>query len=272
MEIELNCMTDSKMHSSMTLNVLLLAAGMGTRLRPLTNSMPKCMVPIMGRPLMDYWIELLFSKEIEAPVGPIGTVFINTHYLPESVDQYVKTSAHSDKLSTIHEEALLGTAGTFVKLISRLKGHDLLLAHADNLTLFDVNAFVHKHHNRPTGCIASMMTFKTDDPRSCGIVELDAQDVAVAFHEKLENPPGNLANAAVFLFSPEAIETIELMSKNKNLFDVSLDIVPSLLGKMATFQNKIYHRDIGNAHSLAQAEKEFPSVYQAFKQQTQLLH
>ena len=272
MEIELNCMADFKMHINMTLNVLLLAAGMGTRLRPLTNTMPKCMVPIMGRPLLDYWIELLFSKEIEAPVGPIGTVFINTHYLPESVDQYVKTCAHSDRLSTIHEEALLGTAGTFVKLISRLKGQDLLLAHADNLTLFDVNAFVHKHHNRPTGCIASMMTFETDDPRSCGIVELDAQDVAVAFHEKLENPPGNLANAAVFLFSPEAIETIELMSKNKNLFDVSLDIVPSLLGKMATFQNKIYHRDIGNTHSLAQAEKEFPSVYQAFKQQTQLLH
>ena len=272
MEIDLNCMTDFKMHTNMSLNVLLLAAGMGTRLRPLTNTMPKCMVPIMGRPLLDYWIELLFSKEIKAPVGPIGTVFINTHYLPESVDQYVKTCAHSDRLSTIHEEALLGTAGTFVKLISRLKGQDLLLAHADNLTLFDVNAFVHKHHNRPTGCIASMMTFETDDPQSCGIVELDAQDVAVAFHEKLENPPGNLANAAVFLFSPEAIETIELMSKNKNLFDVSLDIVPSLLGKMATFQNKIYHRDIGNTHSLAQAEKEFPSVYQAFKQQTPLLH
>ena len=259
----------------MSLNVLLLAAGMGTRLRPITDTVPKCMVPIMGRPLLDYWVELLFSKRIEAPLGPIcpiGKVFINTHYLPASVDAYVNASIHLDQMCTVHEDVLLGTAGTLVKLLSKFKGHDLLLAHADNLTLFDVNAFVAKHHNRPAGCIASMMTFETDDPQSCGIVELDAQDVAVAFHEKVHNPPGNLANAAVFIFSPEAIDTIENMSKNKQLFDVSIDIVPSLLGKMATFQNKIYHRDIGNMHSLVQAEKEFPSIYKDFKLQTQLLH
>ena len=256
----------------MTLNVLLLAAGMGTRLRPITDTVPKCMVPIMGRPLLDYWIELLFSKRIEAPVGPIGKVFINTHYLPASVDAYVNASAHLDQMCTIHEDVLIGTAGTLVKLISKFRGHDLLLVHADNLTLFDVDEFVTKHHNRPVGCIASMMTFETDDPQSCGIVELDPQGVAVAFHEKVQNPPGNLANAAVYLFSPEAIDTIENMSKNKQLFDVSIDIVPSLLGKMATFHNKVYHRDIGNTHSLAQAEKGFPSVYQDFKQQTQSLH
>ena len=260
------------MFIKMTLNVLLLAAGIGTRLRPITDTVPKCMVPIMGRPLLGYWIELLFSKKIKAPVGPINKVFINTHYLAESVNKYVNTSAHLDKLSTIHEEVLLGTAGTLVKHISKFKGHDLLLAHADNLTLFDVNAFVAKHQNRPANCIATMMTFKTDDPQSCGIVELDSQGLALSFHEKVQNPPGNLANAAVFLFSSEAIETIERMSLNIELFDVSLDIVPSFLGKMSTYQNSIYHRDIGNTLSLAEAEKEFPRIYQAFKQQPELLH
>ncbi len=256
----------------MSLNVLLLAAGMGTRLRPITNTVPKCMVPIMGRPLLDYWIELLFSKKIEAPLGPIDKVLINTHYLPKSVDAYVKSSAYSDMLCTVYEEVLLGTAGTLAKLISEFKGSHLLLAHADNLTLFDVNAFVARHHNRPSGCIASMMTFETDDPKSCGIVELDELGVVIAFHEKVHNPPSNLANAAVYIFSPEAIDTIENMSKKKQLFDVSLDIVPSFLGKMATFQNKIYHRDIGSIHSLAHAEKGFPSVYEDFKKQSQILH
>jgi mannose-1-phosphate guanylyltransferase len=253
------------------LNVLLLSAGMGTRLRPITDTLPKCMVPVMDRPLLDYWLELLFSKRIEAPVGPIGKVFINTHYLPQFVNAYVNSSAHLDQICTVHEDDLLGTAGTLVNLISKFKGHDLLLAHADNLTLFDVNAFVAKHHNRPVGCIATMMTFETDDPQSCGIVELDEQDIAVTFHEKVQNPPGNLANAAVFLFSSEAIQTIECMSLNIELFDVSLDIVPSFIGKMLTFKNKIYHRDIGNVVSLAQAEKEFPNVYHAFKQQTQFI-
>lgn len=254
----------------MTMNVLLLAAGMGSRLRPITNTVPKCMVPIMGRPLLDYWMELLFSQPIDSPIGPLGNIFLNTHYLPSPVNAYVNASQHRNRLSLFHEENLLGTAGTLVKLLPNFKGHDLLVAHADNLTLFDVNAFADKHLKRPSGCVACMMTFETDDPQSCGIVELGSNDVALAFHEKVKHPPGNLANAAVFLFSAEALDTIEALSKSSPLFDLSLDVVPLLLGKMTTFQNEVYHRDIGNIDSLDRAEKEFPSVYQAFKQQTQL--
>ena len=252
----------------MTLNVLLLAAGMGTRLRPITHTVPKCMVPILGRPLLDYWIELLCYQEIAAPIGPLGKIFINTHYLPQSVIDYVNASPHLDKLCTRHEVNLMGTAGTMLSLISHFKGHPLLVAHADNLTLFDVNAFVTKYLKRPAACVATMMTFETDDPKSCGIVELDANDIAVGFHEKVENPPGNLANAAVFLFSAEALNVIETLSKEKNLCDISLDLLPNLIGKMNTFQNKVYHRDIGNTQSLLKAEEEFPIAYQAFKLQT----
>lgn len=252
----------------MTLNVLLLAAGMGTRLRPITQTVPKCMVPILGRPLLDYWIELLCSQEIAAPIGPLSKIFINTHYLPQSVVDYVNASPHQDMLCTCHEVELMGTAGTMLSLISHFKGYPLLVAHADNLTLFDVNAFVDKYLKRPAGCIATMMTFETDDPKSCGIVDLDAKDIAVGFHEKVENPPGNLANAAVFLFSSEALNVIETLSKEKNLCDISLDLLPNLIGKMNTFQNKIYHRDIGNTQSLLKAEEEFPIAYQSFKLQT----
>lgn len=253
----------------MTLHVLLLAAGMGTRLRPITKTVPKCMVPILGRPLLDYWIELLCTEEITEPIGPLGKIFINTHYLPNSVNDYVNASPQLDKLCTCHENELMGTAGTLLNLISHFKGHTLLLAHADNLTLFDVNAFVASHQKRPATCTATMMTFETDDPKSCGIVELNLEDIAIGFHEKVENPPGNLANAAVFLFSPEALIAIEALSKEKPLFDISLDLIPNLLGKMNTFQNKIYHRDIGNTQSLLRAEEEFPIAYQSFKLQTQ---
>ena len=139
----------------MTLHVLLLAAGMGTRLRPITNTVPKCMVPILGRPLLDYWIELLCTEKITEPIGPLGKIFINTHYLPNSVNDYVNASPQLDKLCTSHENELMGTAGTLLKLISHFKGHTLLLAHADNLTLFDVNAFVASHQKRPATCTAT---------------------------------------------------------------------------------------------------------------------
>ena len=117
-----------------------------------------------------------------------------------------------------------------------------------------------------------MMTFETDDPKTCGIIELNANDIAVGFHEKVENPPGNLANAAVFLFSAQALNVIETLSIEKTLRDISLDIIPNLIGKMNTFQNKIYHRDIGNTQSLLKAEKEFPIAYKSFKIQTHLFN
>jgi mannose-1-phosphate guanylyltransferase len=76
-------------------------------------------------------------------------------------------------------------------------------------------------------------------------------------HEKVANPPGNLANAAVYLFDPSVFGIIE--STYDNVFDISLDIVPMLYGKLTTFLNTIYHRDIGTLESLAAANAEFES-------------
>ncbi len=60
-----------------------------------------------------------------------------------------------------------------------------------------------------------MLGFRTDDPRSCGILELDDRDTVVAFHEKVENPPGNLANGAVYIFEPEVIDDIAGLGKSR---------------------------------------------------------
>ena len=240
------------------MKVLLLAAGMGSRLRPITDSIPKCMVPIAGRPLLDYWIELL-------RVHPaISEIIINTHYLPEPVRDYVASSSFKDRIRLIHEEKLLGTGGTLLSAMDKLIGNDVLVAHADNLTLFDLNAFINTHQSRPDGCVATMMSFDTDYPSSCGILELDNQGVVIGFHEKVPEPPGKLANAAVFIFSNAALAIIMGLKKH-GVAEVSVDFIPTLLCKMATFHNDIYHRDIGTPESLAAAEREFPEIYRAFK-------
>ena len=102
-----------------------------------------------------------------------------------------------------------------------------------------------------------MMTFDTDAPQSCGIVEEQA-GVVVAFHEKVANPPGTRANAAVYIFEPEVLDF--LASLGKPVIDLSTEVLPHFLGRIHTFHNTWYHRDIGTLASLALAEREFPGL------------
>jgi mannose-1-phosphate guanylyltransferase len=245
------------------MNVLLLAAGMGTRLQPVTHSVPKCMVPIAGRPLLSYWLELLLDTRAA------DSVVINTHYLSGVVEKYCSTSEHSERIKLSHEPTLLGTGGTLLRHSSALRGSDLLVAHADNLTLFNPVDFLARHADRPSRCLLTMMTFQTDSPQSCGIVELDSDGVVQAFHEKVSNPPSNLANAAVFIFSSEALDLITSLFpktlKDDDTLDISLHFIPRLLGRIYTFHNLIYHRDIGDLRSLGAANSEFPANYSNFR-------
>lgn len=239
------------------MNVLLLAAGFGTRLKPITDSIPKCMVSVLNRPVLDYWLELLENcKEI-------NKIFINTHYLPVPVRDFVRTSRLQKKIELVHEEQLLGTGGTLLSLKNRLDGQDILVAHADNLTLFRIDDFIERHRRRPVGCVGTMMTFDTDSPESCGIVNLDKDGIVCEFFEKVKEPPGNLANAAVFILSSVAVDIISVLDQKKPI-DISVDCMQHLTGKLITFHNDVYHRDIGTPESLATAREEFPTVYKKF--------
>jgi mannose-1-phosphate guanylyltransferase len=100
-----------------------------------------------------------------------------------------------------------------------------------------------------------MMTFETDDPRNCGIVEEDTRGLVTAFHEKVTHPPGNRANAAVYIFQPAVIDFLATLGKET--IDLSTEVIPRYLGRMCTFHNSDYHRDIGTSDSLARAEREF---------------
>ncbi len=230
------------------MRALLLAAGLGTRLRPLTDRVPKCLVPIRGKPLLAYWLDLILA-------GPIERVLVNTHYLPGVVRDFVAQSRWRDRITLVHEETLLGTGGTVLRNRDFFGGQSFLVAHADNLTRFDPAAFVRRHIERPKGVEITMMTFDTDAPQTCGIVELDARGVVTAFHEKSLNPPGTQANAAVYIFEPSVVAFLEGLGKE--VIDLSTEVIPHFLGRICTFQNHDYHRDIGNLESLRKAESEF---------------
>ncbi|NWH04966.1 nucleotidyltransferase family protein [Desulfobacter latus] len=230
------------------MKALLLSAGYGTRLRPLTYSTPKCLVTIKGKPLMAYWLEM-FDK------ANITPVLINLHYLPDVVTSYIAQSPYKGIIKTVYEKELLGTGGTLLKNRSFFQGEPVFMAHGDNLSVFDMNQFIKTHNQRPDGCEVTMMTFETDHPSSCGIVELKKNGVVCGFHEKVQNPPGKLANGAVYIIEPSVLDFLDSLGKEQ--IDFSTEVLSKYLGKIYTFHNDKYHRDIGTPESYEKAIKGF---------------
>jgi len=233
------------------MRVLLLAAGLGTRLRPITDTLPKCLVPIGGKPLLQIWLERLN----EAGFGPF---LINTHYLHEQVEEFIEKSAFRDQITLVHEPEMLGTAGTLINNVKFFQGNDGMVLHADNYCLADLGEFRKAHQNRPVGCEITMMTFETDDPKLCGIVELDEKGIVVGFHEKIDTPPGNLANGAVYIFSKNLLKKLPFdLTEPK---DISADIIPQNMGKVATFFTLDAFIDVGNPEALVRANSIHTSL------------
>jgi mannose-1-phosphate guanylyltransferase len=230
---------------------LLLAAGLGTRLRPICDYLPKCLVPIHGRPLLDYWLESLFAHNV-------SEVMINTHYLAPLVVEFLERSGWRDRVRISHEETLLGTGGTILRHRAFLGNEPFLVAHADNLTDFDSTAFVARHADRPSGIEMTMMLFEAPEPSSAGIVELDQYGVVVGFHEKVPSPPGKLGNAAVYMMDPSVVELMAGFGKTD--IDFSTEVIPQLMGRISTWKNSTYHRDIGTIESWTEAHRDFPPI------------
>ncbi|MDD2894888.1 MAG: nucleotidyltransferase family protein [Aliarcobacter sp.] len=227
------------------MKALLLSAGLGTRLRPLTDTMPKCLVPINGKPLLQIWLENLTKCGVKE-------FLINTHYLREQVEEFVNNSIFKERITLIYEEELLHTGGTLLKNKNFFtENESFLLVHADNYSICDFAEFINIH-KKYKDCPITMMLFKTDNPKSCGIVELNKENIAIAFHEKVEYPPSDLANGAVYICKYEIFEYLENL--NKEFIDFSNEVIPNYLGKISTYLNEIYHRDIGTIESYKKAQ------------------
>lgn len=226
------------------MKAILLAAGFGTRLQPLTLTTPKCLVLIGGKPLLKIWLEGLVA-------AGFNDILINTHYLSEQVTNFIKKSEFENIVTLVHEPELLGTLGTLKANQAFWQEEDVLIAHADNLCLCDWSLFVDAFDNRPSNCLATMMLFETDTPESCGIVELDEKQRVIAFHEKVAKPPSNLANAAIYIFDKSLKN--QIVSLNCQGADISLHLLPCYIGEINGWLTNGYLRDIGSLKSLNKA-------------------
>ena len=204
------------------MKAFLLAAGLGTRLRPYTDAMPKCLVPLSGRPLLEIWLELLGSHGVT-------DVLVNTHHLPGQVREFAARWQGAARLHLVHEPELLGSAGTLVRNWDFARGGEsVLVCNADNLTDIDITALGRFHQGH--GAAISLALFRPANPSECGIVELGAGGRIVSFEEKPAQPRSPLANGGIYMMRTAAIEP--RLPRASTPVDIGRHLLPACLDSM----------------------------------------
>jgi mannose-1-phosphate guanylyltransferase len=227
------------------MKVFLLAAGLGTRLGSITDTTPKCLVDVGGRPMLDIWLDTLAKAGIQE-------VMVNTHHLAGLVAAHVADRMSSPVVRLSHEPVLLGSAGTLLANRDFVADDDMfLVANADNLTDFDLGVLIDAH--RAGATIATLSVFRAPRPSECGIVEV-ADGSVIGFVEKPANPPGDLANAGMYAFHPSVLDEIpEPLPR-----DIGFDLLPRLVGRArAVALDDCYFLDIGTTAALERARDEW---------------
>ena len=223
------------------MKALLLAAGYGKRLMPLTKNLPKCLVEINGVTMLDFWINKM--KKIG-----IKDIIINTHYFSELVEKHLIKYNDSDIIiTTVFEKKLCGTAGTLINNYPLYKSSDIIMVHVDNYMEESLNNFIYYNNNKNDQTLMSMLTFNTEKPQFSGIVKTK-NNILIDYFEKLPSSHGNIANAAVYILSKEILLLIK--ENFSNSFDFAKEIIPSFLNKIYCYHTNKYFIDIGDINSL----------------------
>ena len=229
------------------MKAFLLAGGVGSRLRPITDAIPKCMVAIDGRPLLDIWFDAFAAAGVDE-------VLVNLHHLPDVVRSHIGARTGLPAVRTFFEPQLLGSAGTLVANRRWLDGEEMFLAcYADNLTDFDLRSLIGEH--REYDPIATLAVFHSDNPSAGGVVEVDASGTVAGFVEKPSEPVSDLVNAGMYAFHPRVLEEIEGPLPR----DIGYHLLPRLAGRARAIPVEGYFRDIGTVDACRRAQQEWPA-------------
>jgi mannose-1-phosphate guanylyltransferase/mannose-1-phosphate guanylyltransferase/phosphomannomutase len=219
------------------MKAMVLAAGLGTRLQPLTFEVPKPMVPVLDRPVMAHIVRLLERQGFDR-------VIANLHWFPDTIRGYF-----GDRIEYRYEEELLGTAGG-VRNVRDFFGDDLVvIVSGDALTDLDVGALVARH--REAGGVATLTVKKVPDTSEYGVVIHDPAGRVQGFQEKPDPAEAlsDLGNCGIYCFSPEIFDYFP----KEPFADWAQDVFPELLAHdVPFFVHEIddYWNDVGSLDEL----------------------
>jgi NDP-sugar pyrophosphorylase family protein len=220
------------------MKAMILAAGLGTRLRPLTEEISKPMVPIVNRPVMEHIVDLLAKHGFT-------DLYVNLHYHPDVIKRHFGDGEQWGlSITYSFEEELLGTAGGVKKLEEKLGGDTFLVISGDALTDLDLTALLtfHKTH----GCIATLVITPVSDPSKYGVVITDEEGRITGFQEKpsREVAKSFVANSGIYVFEPEVLDMIP-----SGFYDFGSQLFPRFLEEGIGFygyQHTDYWNDVGS--------------------------
>jgi mannose-1-phosphate guanylyltransferase len=231
------------------MKAFLLAAGYGTRLRPITDNTPKCLVPIQGVPMLAIWLRL--CKEIG-----ITEVLINLHAHAAAVRTFLQDCGEGDvQVHVVDEKQLLGSAGTLRANRTWVDGEKLFwVFYADVLHRANLRAMLHLH--RQCELAATLGVYEVPDPSRCGIVTANSHGVIEDFVEKPKHPTTNLAFSGLMIGTPTLLDAIP----DAVPADIGFHVLPRLTGKMMAFPISDYLIDVGTLENYQQAQDTWPGL------------
>jgi NDP-sugar pyrophosphorylase family protein len=218
------------------MKAMLLAAGLGTRLSPLTDHCPKCMVPVAGKPVLQWNIEWLRSQGV-------ADLVVNLHHYPEAVTGYFGDgSAFGVRLRYSYEPVLLGTAGALWGARKLLASERFWVIYADNLVNCSLERMESLHLS--VDATLTMGLFWREDVSSSGVAELNDDGRITGFKEKprAKEARSHWVNAGLFLCN---YKLLQFIPPNQNC-DFGLEILPAMLAA----GEPMYGYPFGNGESL----------------------
>ena len=221
------------------MKAMVLAAGLGTRLKPITFEIPKPMVPVLDRPVMAHIVNLLNRQGFDDLIA-------NLHYFPNSIQNYF-----GDRLTYSFEEELMGTAGGVRNVADFFGDEPVVVISGDALTDIDLTKLVERH--KQAGGIATLTVKKVPDTREYGVVIHDSEGRIQGFQEKPDPAEAlsDLGNCGIYVFSREIFDYFP----DRPFADWAMDVFPALLESDVPFyihEIDEYWNDVGSLAELKQ--------------------
>lgn len=230
------------------MKAFLLAAGHGTRLRPITDTIPKCLVPICGTPMLQIWMDICRNAGIDE-------VMVNLHTHADTVRNWLNENDDGIRVRLAEETTLLGSAGTVLANRDWVVSESCFwILYADVLTNADLGRMLEFHRERKP--IATIGLYQVADASRCGIVSFDEQMVVREFVEKPTHPRSNWAFSGLMIGTPELVNQIP----SRYPVDLGFDVLPQLAGRMLAYKVPDYLIDIGTMDNYQRAQNTWPGL------------
>ncbi len=232
------------------MKAVILAGGLGTRLRPITYEIPKPLIPVKKKPIINHLIDLFHKHDIEK----IGVLASRSHERDfEKWRDVWKEEMPDEKIELFYEETPRGTFGGMELLKDWIGEESFVLTNGDELKDFDLNQ-LREFHASHDG-IASIWMVEVPNAHEYGVPILDGMKIT-EFLEKPEHPPSNFINSGLYVFDPEVFDYVDFSQEQ---ISTERDIFPRLAKEGKLFGHKIEGRwfDCGNLERWETAIREW---------------